>query len=81
VVSQKAAEVRDLGDDALIDRLAETKQELFNLRFQHVTGQLDNYSRLPELKREIARINTELRAREIAAHEALSNAAVEKTDG
>jgi large subunit ribosomal protein L29 len=81
VVSQKAAEVRDLGDDALIDRLAETKQELFNLRFQHVTGQLDNYSRLPELKREIARINTELRAREIAAHEALTKEAVEKADG
>jgi hypothetical protein len=36
---------------------------------------------LPELKREIARINTELRAREIAAHEALTNAAVEKADG
>jgi large subunit ribosomal protein L29 len=81
VVSQKAAEVRDLGDDALIDRLSETKQELFNLRFQHVTGQLDNYARLPELKREIARINTELRVREIAAHEALANAAVEKADG
>ena len=74
MVSQKAAEVRDLGDDALIDRLSETKQELFNLRFQHVTGQLDNYARLPELKREIARINTELRAREIAAHEALDRA-------
>ena len=81
MVSQKAAEVRDLGDDALIDRLAETKQELFNLRFQHVTGQLDNYARLPELKREIARINTELRAREIAAHEALTKAVVEKADG
>ena len=69
--SQKAAQLRDLTDEALIDRLAETKQELFNLRFQHVTGQLDNYSRLPELKREVARINTELRAREIAAAEAL----------
>jgi large subunit ribosomal protein L29 len=74
MVSKKAAEVRDLGDDALIDRLNETKQELFNLRFQHVTGQLDNYSRLRELKREVARINTELRAREIAAHEALEKA-------
>ena len=76
MVSQKAALLRDLTDEALIERLTETKQELFNLRFQHVTGQLDNYSRLPELKREIARINTELRAREIAAHEAL-----EKADG
>ena len=81
MVSRKAAEVRDLGDDALLDRVAETKQELFNLRFQHVTGQLDNYSRLPALKREVARINTELRAREIAAHEALTDAAVEKADG
>ena len=71
MVSQKAALLRDLTDEALIERLTETKQELFNLRFQHVTGQLDNYSRLPELKREIARINTELRAREIAAAEAL----------
>ncbi|MEY2433203.1 MAG: large subunit ribosomal protein [Acidimicrobiaceae bacterium] len=74
MVSRKAAEVRDLADDGLIERLSETKQELFNLRFQHVTGQLDNYSRLTELKREIARINTELRVREIAAHEALEKA-------
>ena len=41
-----------------------------------MTGQLDNYSRLPQLKRDVARINTELRAREIAAAEALEN-----TDG
>ena len=60
-------------DEGLIEpsRLAEAKQELFNLRFQNVTGQLDNYTRLRELKREIARINTELRAREIAAAESL----------
>jgi large subunit ribosomal protein L29 len=57
-----------------MQRLSETKQELFNLRFQHVTGQLDNYSRLGELKREVARINTEMRSREIAAAEALENA-------
>ena len=72
--NQKAAEIRDLADDQLVERLAETKQELFNLRFQHVTGQLDNYARLQQLKREIARVNTELRAREIAAHEALEKA-------
>jgi large subunit ribosomal protein L29 len=70
----KAAEIRDLGDDQLLERLGETKQELFNLRFQHVTGQLDNYARLQQLKRDIARINTELRTREIAAHEALEKA-------
>ena len=72
--NQKASEVRDLADDQLIEHLAETKQELFNLRFQHVTGQLDNYARLQQLKRDIARINTEMRAREIAAHEALEKA-------
>jgi large subunit ribosomal protein L29 len=71
--SRRAAEIRDLPDDSLVQLLAETKEELFNLRFQHVTGQLDNYSRLPQLKREVARINTELRAREIAAAEALEN--------
>jgi large subunit ribosomal protein L29 len=74
--SQKAAEMLDLPDDGLLQLLADTKQELFNLRFQHVTGQLDNYSRLAQLKRDVARINTELRAREIAAAEAL-----EKADG
>lgn len=67
----KADELRDLSDDVLVDQLRQAKEELFNLRFQHVTGQLDNYSRLPQLKRDVARINTELRAREIAAHEAL----------
>ena len=76
MANAKAAEVRDLADDQLVERLAETKQELFNLRFQHVTGQLDNYARLQQLKRDIARVNGELRAREIAAHEAL-----EKADG
>jgi large subunit ribosomal protein L29 len=63
--------VRDLPDVELLDRLGETKQELFNLRFQHVTGQLDNSARLGQLKKDIARINTELRGREIAAAEAI----------
>jgi large subunit ribosomal protein L29 len=66
-----AEEIRSLGDDELLTRLAETKQELFNLRFQNVTGQLENSSRLPLVRREIARINTVLREREIAASEAL----------
>ena len=70
-----AAELRELGDDELATRLAETKQELFNLRFQHVTGQLDNTSRLNALRKDIARINTLLREREIAAAEALASAA------
>ena len=70
----KSSEIRDTDDRTLLERLAETKQELFNLRFQHVTGQLDNYSRLQVVKRDIARINTELRRREIEAAEALENA-------
>ena len=65
----KASELREMNDDELGTRLAETRQELFNLRFQHVTGQLDNYSRLGQLKGDIARIETLLRANEIAAAE------------
>ncbi len=61
----------DLSDRDLLEQLSEHKQELFNLRFQNVTGQLDNYSRLKQVKREVARVNTELRAREIVAAEAL----------
>jgi large subunit ribosomal protein L29 len=66
-----AAELREMVDEELLNRLAEAKQELFNLRFQHVTGQLDNYARLGEMKKDVARINTILRDREIAAAEAL----------
>ena len=66
--------VRELPDHELVERLSETKHELFNLRFQHVTGQLDNSARLGQLKKDIARINTELREREIAGAEALAAA-------
>ena len=64
------AELREMDDDELVTRLVEARQELFNLRFQHVTGQLDNYSRLGQVRKEIARVNTLLREREIAAAEA-----------
>jgi large subunit ribosomal protein L29 len=63
-------QIRELSDDALEAFLGETRQELFNQRFKHVTGQLDNYRSLRALKRDIARAHTELRAREIAAYEA-----------
>ena len=66
----QAGELRELHDEELENRLAEASQELFNLRFQHVTGQLDNYSRLNQVRREVARVNTLLREREIAAAEA-----------
>jgi large subunit ribosomal protein L29 len=73
-MAKKSAPVRDMGDSELVDRLAEAKQELFNLRFQNVTGQLDNTARLGVVRKEIARINTVLREREIALHEEQSNA-------
>jgi large subunit ribosomal protein L29 len=62
--------VVDLGDAELVDKLAEEKDRLFKLRFQLATGQLDNSARIQETKKDIARINTELRAREIEAAEA-----------
>ena len=67
---KKNKEFKDLEDRELLERLSDVKQELFNLRFQHVTGQLDNTSRLGHLKKDVARIETELRTREIAAAEA-----------
>ena len=66
----KASEFRELTDEVLTDRLAESKDELFKIRFQHATGQLDNYKRIGELRRDVAKIETLLREREIAAAEA-----------
>jgi large subunit ribosomal protein L29 len=60
----------ELDDEALVDRLAGAKRDLFKKRFEHVTGQLENHASIRHDRREIARINTELRAREIAAAEA-----------
>ncbi len=53
-------------DAELADGLADGKRELFNLRFQLATGQLDNTSRIAQVKKQVARINTELRARQLA---------------
>tara|TARA_B100000131_G_scaffold263199_1_gene259947 strand:- start:1194 stop:1436 length:243 start_codon:yes stop_codon:yes gene_type:complete len=63
--------LRELSDSDLIVALNDSKEELFNLRFQLVTGQLDNYSRIKEVKKNVARAMTELREREIAAAEEL----------
>jgi large subunit ribosomal protein L29 len=76
----RATELRELNDDELETRLAEANQELFNLRFQHVTGQLDNYARLGQVRRELARITTLLREREIAAAEAEEAAELARHD-
>ncbi len=63
-------ELRELSDDELLDRLTDIKQEVFTLRFQIATGQAENTSLLGIAKRDVARINTILREREIAAAEA-----------
>ena len=65
-----AADLREADESELETRLADAKQELFNLRFQMVTGQQDNSAMLRTTRREIARILTVLREKEIAAAEA-----------
>ena len=60
-----APELRELDADALTERLREAKEELFNLRFQMATGQLTNNRRLRTVKRDIARIYTVIREREL----------------
>ena len=61
----KAAELRELSDEELVAKLREAKAELFNLRVQGATGQLDNNRRLQVVRREIARIYTIMREREL----------------
>jgi large subunit ribosomal protein L29 len=60
-----ATDLRGLEDDELATRLRESKEELFNLRFQSATGQLDNNRRLQTVRRDIARIYTVMREREL----------------
>jgi large subunit ribosomal protein L29 len=66
----KPKELRELNLDELDMKLVETKQELFNLRFQLATGKQDNSARLGQVRKEIARVATVLREREIEAAEA-----------
>ena len=61
----KVKEIRNLADMELNQKLADLKAELFNLRFQHVTNQLDNPMRLKEVKKTIAKIKTVLKEREM----------------
>ena len=61
----KAAELRELSDEELVTRLREAKAELFNLRVQAATGQLENHGRLQVIRRDIARIYTIMREREL----------------
>jgi large subunit ribosomal protein L29 len=59
----RAAELRELPDETLLEQLESAKEELFNLRFQHATGELDNPARLKVVRHDIARILTVLRER------------------
>ena len=61
----KASELRELGDEELVGKLREAKEELFNLRFQAATGQLENHGRLKAVRKDIARIYTLMREREL----------------
>jgi large subunit ribosomal protein L29 len=68
----RTSNLADLSDRELLERLAEAKSELFNLRFQHATGQLTDYKRIRLMRREVARILTAHRDLEIRAAEALA---------
>ena len=65
MASVTAAELRELDGEELVQRLRESKGELFNLRFQMATGQLENNRRLRTVRRDIARIYTIMREREL----------------
>ncbi|HIC85406.1 MAG TPA: 50S ribosomal protein L29 [Desulfobacterales bacterium] len=62
----KASELRELSTEELLEKEKTLKQELFNLRFQKATGQLGNTAAIPNTKRELARVKTILRERELA---------------
>ena len=64
-VGTKVGDLRELADDDLAAKLAEAKEELFNLRFQAATGQLESHGRLRAVRKDIARLYTIMREREL----------------
>ncbi|MDQ3771780.1 MAG: 50S ribosomal protein L29 [Actinomycetota bacterium] len=66
-MARKTDDIKELPVSELTERLENTREELFNLRFQLATGQLDNYRRIRLLRRDIARVKTVLRERELAS--------------
>lgn len=66
----KMTDIRELSDEELTKKLEDGRAELFNLHFQMATSQLDNTARVKTVKRDIARVQTEMRARQIAAESA-----------
>ena len=63
----KARELKEMSEAELRQKEKEVTEELFNLKFQHATGQLENTERLPQVRRDLARVKTVLRQKEIAA--------------
>lgn len=63
----KATEIRELDQAALESKLKDSRAELFNLRFRLATGQLDDTNKIGKVKKDIARLQTEIRSRQIAA--------------
>jgi large subunit ribosomal protein L29 len=72
--------LRGFDDDRLVDELRKAKEELFNLRFQSATGQLDNHGRLRAVRKDIARIYTEMRERELGIGQAVEQPAGDQND-
>ena len=75
MASTPATELRDASEDDLVTKLREAKEELFNLRFQAATGQLENHGRLRAVRKDIARIYTVMRERELGITAAPSDGA------
>lgn len=70
----KPNEIRDMADSEIVDKIKDARTQLFNLRFRLATGQLDNPAQIQAVKKDIARLHTELRARELrAAHDAAAS--------
>ena len=76
----KANEIRELDSEELRHRVGELKEELFNLRFQLATGQLDNHTRISQVKRDVARMHTILRERDFQSAEGTKVATAAPTE-
>ena len=77
-VKEHLVELRELEDDELLTKLREAKEELFNLRFQSATGQLDSHGRLNAVRKDIARLYTILRERELGIGHVMAPANVDE---
>lgn len=73
-MAKRISQFTELSSAELVSKLAESKAELFNLRFQAATGQLENNARIRTLRKDVARINMVLRSQEITAAERLASA-------